>query len=96
MQVVAGVSVRTRKTVSQIAGGRAVVVPVCGDAAQPGGVYTLNESASAIWSMIESGSSVAQVAAYLQTEYGISAEQAAEDTKEFLAALADEGLVELA
>ena len=90
------VGVRTRKAVSQVVADEAVVVPICADSAQPGGVYTFNESGTNIWSMIEAGSSAAEVAAYLESEYDISAEQAAEDTKQFLAALAEEGLIELA
>jgi hypothetical protein len=95
-QVLAGVSVRTRKAVSQVVADEAIVVPIRDGSAQPGGVYTFNESGTTIWSMIEAGSSAAEVAAYLESEYEISAEQAAEDTKQFLAALAEEGLVELA
>lgn len=95
-QVLTGVSVRTRKAVSQVVADEAIVVPIRDDSANSGDVYTFNESGTTIWSMIEAGSSAAEVAAYLEAEYEISAEQAAEDTKQFLAALAEEGLVELA
>jgi len=93
---VAGVSVRSRKVVSRVVADEAIVVPIREDSAQSGSVYTFNESGTTIWSMIEGGSSAAEVAAYLAAEYDISAEQAAEDTKQFLAALAEEGLIELA
>jgi Coenzyme PQQ synthesis protein D (PqqD) len=95
-QVLAGVSVRSRKVVSRIVADEAIVVPIRGDSAQPSSVYTFNESGTTIWSMIEKGRSAADVAAYLESEYDISAEQAAEDTKQFLAELAEEGLIELA
>jgi hypothetical protein len=72
----------------------AIVVPVRDGSAQRGSVYTFNESGTAIWSMIEGGRSAAEVAAYLASEYDISAEEAAEDTRQFLAALAEEGLIE--
>ncbi|HEX4002662.1 MAG TPA: PqqD family protein [Candidatus Acidoferrales bacterium] len=87
---------RTRRAVSQVVADEAIVVPVGDDSARAGGVYTFNESGTAIWAMVEAGSSAAEVAAYLESEYGISAEQAAEDTREFLASLAQEGLVDLA
>lgn len=94
-QVLAGVCVRSRKVVSRVVADEAIVVPVREDPTQPGSVYTFNESATTIWSMIEEGRSAADVAAYLESEYDISAEQAAEDTKQFLAELAEEGLIEL-
>ena len=90
----AGVGMRNRKVVSQVVANEAIVVPVCEDSAKAGSVYTFNESGTTIWSMIEKGRSAAEVAAYLESEYDISAEQAAEDTKAFLAALAKEGLIE--
>jgi hypothetical protein len=95
-QVLAGMSVRRRRVVSRVVADEAIVVPIREDAAQSGSVYTFNVSGTTIWSMIEGGSSAAEVAAYLESEYDISAEQAAEDTKQFLAALAEEGLIELA
>lgn len=92
----ASVSVRSRKVVSRVVAHEAIVVPIREGSAQSDSVYTFNESGTTIWSMIEGGSSAAEVAAYLESEYDISAEQAAEDTKQFLAALAEEGLIELA
>ncbi|MGD0956830.1 MAG: PqqD family protein [Candidatus Acidiferrales bacterium] len=74
----------------------AMVVPIRGSAEPGGSVYTFNESGTTIWALIESGRSASEVAAHLQSEYEISAEQAAADTKEFLAELAEEGLIELA
>jgi len=93
---VTSVSVRSRKVVSRVVAHEAIVVPIREDSTQSGSVYTFNESGTTIWSMIESGRSAAEVAAYLESEYDISAEQAAEDVKQFLAALAEEGLIELA
>ncbi|HEX4076462.1 MAG TPA: PqqD family protein [Candidatus Acidoferrales bacterium] len=92
-QVLAGAGVRTCKTVSRVVADEAIVVPIREGSAQSG-VYTFNESGTTIWSMIEAGSSAAEVAAYLESEYEISAEQAAEDTEQFLAALAEERLIE--
>lgn len=92
----AGMRVRSRKAVSRVVADEAIVVPVREGSEQSGSVYTFNESGTTIWSMIEGGSTAAEVAAYLESVYEISAEQAAEDTKQFLAALAQEGLIELA
>jgi hypothetical protein len=85
---------RGRRVVSRIGREEAIVVPI-GDTSTPfGSVYTFNQSGAAIWNMIEAGRSAMDIAAYLESEYGISAEQATADTEEFLAALAREGLIE--
>jgi 20S proteasome alpha/beta subunit len=88
--------VRRAKVISRVVVNEAIVVPIRENSAQPSSVYTFNESGTTIWSMVQSGRGAAEVAAYLESEYDISAEQAAEDTKQFLAALAEEGLIELA
>jgi Coenzyme PQQ synthesis protein D (PqqD) len=93
-QLVAGVGLRSRKAVSRVVADEAIVVPIREGSAGSGSVYTFNESGTTIWSMIEAGRSAAEVAAYLESEYDISAEQAAEDTQQFIAALAEEGLIE--
>jgi Coenzyme PQQ synthesis protein D (PqqD) len=90
----ASVGPRSRKVVFSVVADEAVVVRIGEGSAQPGSVYTFNRSGTTIWSMIEGGSSAVEVAAYLESEYDISAEQAAEDTREFLVALAEEGLIE--
>jgi hypothetical protein len=85
---------KSRNVVSRIVANEAMVVPIRGGAEPGGSVYTFNESGTTIWALIEAGRSAAEVAAHLQSEYGISAKQAAADTTEFLAELADEGLIE--
>jgi Coenzyme PQQ synthesis protein D (PqqD) len=87
---------RGRNVVSRIVADEAMVVPIRGGAEPGGSVYTFNDSGTAIWALIEAGRSASEVAAHLQSEYEISAEQAATDTREFLAELAEEGLIELA
>jgi hypothetical protein len=81
--------------VSRIVADEAMVVPIGDGSRQAGSVYTFNESGTTIWSMIEKGHSAAEVAAHLQSEYEISAEQAIEDTRQFFAELVEEGLIEL-
>lgn len=80
--------------VSRVVANEAIVVPIREDSSDAGTVFRFNEVGTTIWSMVEQGRSAAEVAAYLASEYEVSAEQAAEDTKQFLAALAQEGLIE--
>ena len=85
---------RSHGVVSQIALDGAIVVSGRKGAVGNGSVYTLNETGTALWAMIEAGQSAADMAARLEAEYEISAEQAAADTREFLLELAEAGLVE--
>jgi len=91
-----GVSLQHCKVVSRVVANEAIVVPVRAGSGQASEVYTFNECGTTIWSMIVAGRGPAEVAAHLASEYEISAEQAAEDTRQFLAELAEEGLVKLA
>jgi len=85
---------RKRQLVCRVVAEQAVAVPIGGDPADQGSVYTFNESGTTLWTMIEAGGSIADLAEYLQHEYRLSGEQAAADAMEFVAELAEEGLIE--
>jgi len=87
---------RVRNVVSRMVDGAAMVIPVERDARHKDSVYTLNEAGSRLWAMIEAGRKATELAGWLEAEYGLSADDAAADTEQFLTALADEGLIELA
>jgi hypothetical protein len=93
----AGVSVRqVRRLVSRVWGDEAMVVPIMPGKGGSESVYTFNESGTKLWSMIEDGRKIAELADYLCLEYGLSSEQAAADAAQFVAELTQEGLIELA
>jgi len=69
-------------------------VPIGQEPGERGSVYTFNESGTTLWTMIEDGRSIADLADYLRREYGLSGEQAVADAVEFVAELAEEGLIE--
>lgn len=79
---------------SRIVEGEAVVVPIHGGADRRNAVYTFNESGTMLWGMIEVGRSAAELADRLQSEYGLSAQQAVADARQFIADLTEEGLIE--
>src|ERR1039457_2066354 len=82
--------------VSRVADGEAVVVPIRSAANDRNSIYPFNQSGTRLWAMVEEGRSGAEMATFLQTEYGLSAEEARLDTEEFLGELAREGLIDLA
>jgi len=81
--------------VSRVVAGEAIVVPVRRGAADMDSIYTFNNTGSMLWSLIENGGSAGDLAARLESEYGISPEQAAADTDQFVQELRDAGLIEL-
>jgi len=86
---------RSPNVVSRVVVGEAIVVPIRRGAADMDSIYTFNESGSLLWSLIEKGGTTEDLSAQLQSEYGITAEQAADDTAKFVEELKEAGLVEV-
>ncbi len=84
----------TRCIVARVAEDETIVVPIDRGAENRDSIYTFNESGAKLWALIQEGRGTAELAASLQSEYGLSAAQAAADAKEFLAELAGEGLIQ--
>lgn len=80
--------------VSRVVADEAIVVPIRRGAADMDSIYTFNEVGTTLWAMIEANRSAAELSAHLQSEYGLSAEQATADTEKFLADLSEAGLIE--
>ena len=86
---------RSRNVVSRVVADEAIVVPIRRGAADMDSIYTFNDSGSLLWSLIEQGRTAGDLAAHLQAEYGITAEQATADTEKFVNELSEAGLIEL-
>lgn len=80
--------------VSRIVADEAIVVPIRRGAADLDSIFTFNEAGTKLWSLISQGQDTSALASHLQTEYGLSSEQASADAAAFLQDLAREGLVE--
>ena len=85
---------RSRQLVTGVVADEAMVVRTGSDASRSESVYRFNESGTALWSMIESGRNISELADHLRAEYGLSSEEAAADAMQFIAELAKEGLIE--
>lgn len=86
---------RSPNVVSRVVVGEAIVVPIRRGAADMDSIYTFNETGSLLWSLIEKGGTTEDLSARLQAEYGITAEQAADDAAKFVEELKEAGLVEV-
>ena len=85
---------RSRNVVSRVVADEAIVVPIRRGAADMDSIYTFNEAGTMLWAMIEANRSAAELVAHLESQYGLSAENAAADTEKFLADLSEAGLIE--
>jgi hypothetical protein len=85
---------RSRNVVSRVVADEAIVVPIRRGAADMDSIFTFNETGTALWGMIEANRGAGDMAAHLQTEYGLSAEKAAVDIEQFLADLSEAGLID--
>jgi hypothetical protein len=85
---------RSRNVVSRVVADEAIVVPIRRGAADMDSIFTFNETGTTLWAMIEANRNTAELAAHLQSEYGLSAEEAAVDIEKFLADLSEAGLVD--
>lgn len=74
--------------------GEHVVIPVGPACAIFNGIIKLNESSLPLWELLKRGAEEQKLADALQAEYGISAQQAAEDVSAFLASLRKAGCIE--
>jgi hypothetical protein len=85
---------RSKAVVSRVVADEAIVVPIRRGAADMDSIFTFNEAGTKLWAMIEENQDPSVMVAHLQSEYGLSAEQAEADTRQFLADLTDAGLVD--
>ncbi|MFY9803993.1 MAG: PqqD family protein [Candidatus Acidiferrales bacterium] len=85
---------RSPNVVSRVVADEAIVVPIRRGIADMESIYTFNESGTLLWSLIEKGLAPAELVTHLQSEYGLSLEQATADAESFLKELGEEGLVE--
>jgi len=83
-----------RCIVTRVAENETIVVPIDRGADNRDSIYKFNDSGAKLWDMIGKGRGVADLAAWLQSEYGLSAGIATADAIEFVAGLAKEGLIE--
>lgn len=74
-------------------GGETVIVPICGDVGDLSAIYTLNETGSLIWQLLERPTSEAEIVDALVREYDIEAETAGADVKRFLQTLGEAGVI---
>jgi hypothetical protein len=84
----------TTNLVTRKIAGETVIVPVRAGVGDLNSIYTLNETGTSIWEMVEAGASVHQIADRLCREYEVDPAEAAKDTAEFLDSLQSARLIQ--
>lgn len=74
-------------------GGKTVAVGIRGEALHFGGMITLNETGEFLFRHLQQDTTEEALCAALTQEYDVTAQQALQDTREFLAILHENGLL---
>jgi len=85
---------KSGNVVSRVVANEAIVVPIRRGAADLDSIFTFNEAGTALWAMVEANRSSSEMSEFLELQYGLTPEQAADDTQVFVENLAAAGLIE--
>jgi hypothetical protein len=87
------VYVRSDSLVTRDLAGEKIIVPVRGKVGDLNSIYTLNEVANSIWSLLDGQRTVAEIVRLLGQEYEVDASTLADDVSRVLDELSSEGLI---
>jgi len=85
---------RSGNYVVRVIAGETIVVPIRAKAADLDSIYVLNAVGGAIWGLLETDKSAAEIAKAIADEFEVTAAAAGSDIERFLGLLAGAGLVE--
>ncbi len=88
--------VRNSDLVSRNVAGETVVVPICRGVGDLDAIFTFNSVGTHLWVLLAKSRSEEELSAFVAQRFAISAEQAREDVRNFLADLQEAGLVQTA
>jgi hypothetical protein len=87
--------IRSKAIVSRLVAGETVILPVRGDIGDLTNFYTLNETASTIWEVLERLSSFREICDVIERKYEISKEKAEDDIALFVREMCALGLMQV-
>jgi hypothetical protein len=73
--------------------GQTILVPVSANVAQLESIYTLNETGTMIWELIDGRTPLDKITEAVTAQYNVAAEEAARDVRQFLDSLEEAGLI---
>jgi len=93
MDILTKCFVKKADCVSREIAGETLIVPVRSQGADVNAIYTMNESGTLIWSLVDGQINVEQIVEAICTTYDIAPEKASEDVVAFLYSLEGAGLI---
>ena len=88
-----GVFARDEAAVTRRIAGETVIVPVRDDVADLDSIYTLNETGTFVWDLLDGQRSVEELIDAVVVEFEVAREVAAADVARLIASLREEGLL---
>jgi len=86
--------IRSQAVVARVVAGETLIVPVRAKVGDLASIYSFNGTGTLIWKLLDSPSSVEEVAAAVAAEYNVDLVQAERDVNEFVNEMRCVGLVE--
>jgi hypothetical protein len=90
------VYVREESAVTRRIAGETVIVPVRDDVADLDSIYTLNETGTFVWELLDGRHTVGELVAALVARFEVSPEVAGADVARLIVSLREEGLLRAA
>jgi hypothetical protein len=84
---------RNTAIVSREVAGETIVVPICRGVGDLDSVYTFNPVGRGLWSLLETGRTVEELASWVAARFQVDAKQAMSDVQQYLAELQEAGLL---
>ena len=94
--LVEGVFAHEGSAVTRRIAGETIIVPVRDDVADLDSIYTLNETGTFVWDLLDGHRTVAQLIDAVVAEFEVPREVAAADVARLIVSLRDEGLLHAA
>ena len=84
---------RDQSAVTRRIAGETVIVPVRDDVADLDSIYTLNETSTFVWDLVDGRRTVQELVDAVVAEFEVTRDVAAADVHRLIASLCDEGLL---
>ena len=87
--------IRSQSVVARVVAGETLIVPIRGKVGDLASIYSFNGTGTLIWKLLESPTTVSQLAVAVAHEYDVDPAQAERDVASFVGEMKAVGLVEV-
>jgi hypothetical protein len=87
--------IRAQSVVARVVAGETLIVPIRGKVGDLASIYSFNGTGTLIWKLLESPTTVSQLAVAVAHEYDVDPSQAERDVASFVGEMKAVGLVEV-